>query len=149
MHALRLYSRLQDDAGLASTYGVLGRASLALGQWKNAARYHEVARAWYERIGDLYGLAHVADCLADLELAANNPSTATVHLYRAIELHYAVGNRHYAARSCRALGLVLRRLDCSDEVLNALNQVITFLETHGEASLAEFAGMLHGRLPGR
>lgn len=129
LHALELYLSTGDEAGAASTHGLLGRVSHAAGRPADALRHHRLAHHSYVRSGNLYGLAHTADCLAELELAAGNHGPAAEHLRVATEPHHRVGNLHYATRSCRNLRALLlfdpRRTAAATD---RLDQAVTHLE---------------------
>ena len=131
LEALGLYELLDDDTGTASTASLLGQACRALGTPGEARRYHRRAEHLYTRSGNLYGLAHVADSMAELESDAGRIEPAEAHLKRAIELHHQVGNLNYAAKSCRRL---LALMPDSAPVAELLSAAIAALEDNRTAA---------------
>jgi tetratricopeptide (TPR) repeat protein len=145
LEALGLYVSLGDDAAIAGTYSLLGRASQAVGSLTDAARYYRLAHDMYARTANHYGLAHVADCMAELELTADNHDRATEHLCRAIEMHQKVGNLTYAARSCRKLRSLLLRQGPPDARTEWLGTAITMLEKNRDVDAARILDLIAHR----
>ncbi|WP_447002563.1 ATP-binding protein [Saccharothrix isguenensis] len=136
--ALELYEGSGDDAATASTYSHLGRTCQALGEPTDAKRYHRLAENLYAKSDNLYGLAHVADSMAELESAAGRHRAAMTHLRRAVELHYKVGNLNYAAQSCRQLRSLLLDSDPAHALIEWLSQAIGTLEDNRKSEAAPF-----------
>lgn len=134
--ALKLYEGLGDDAATAGTFRLLGRTCQALGDPAEARRHHGLAERLYARSGNAYGLAHVADSMADLESTTGRDDLAEAHLRRAVELHYRAENLNYAARSCRRLRDLLLAIDPGHRSADLLSRAVAVLEDNRKAEAA-------------
>lgn len=136
--ALGLYLSIGDDAATAGTYSIIGRASHAVDKLIDARRYYQIADDLYARIENLYGLAHSADCMADLAMTTGDHEHAIEQLCRAIELHHQMGNVAYAARSCRKLRFLLLQQGTPDAHTKWRNKAIAILEANDETEDSVF-----------
>ncbi|MGW4116264.1 GNAT family N-acetyltransferase [Actinosynnema sp. NPDC004786] len=134
--ALKLYAGLGDDAATAGTFRLLGRTCQALGDPVEARRHHGLAQQLYARSDNAYGLAHVADSMADLESTTGRDDLAEAHLRRAVALHYRAENLNYAARSCRRLRDLLLASDPGHPSTDLLSRAIAVLEDNRKSEAA-------------
>ena len=86
---------------------------LALGNWAEAERRYDEARAWAEREDARLELGRVADGMARLRLATGKVGAALAHCTEAVDIFDAIGARLYLERAL-ALRFELQGIDGTD-----------------------------------
>jgi predicted ATPase/two-component SAPR family response regulator len=149
---LRLFKRLKDDRGMASTLQRLGGVAREQGRYPDAERHHMESMALFEAVGDRWGVASAHGYLGFASWLQGDTGRAKDECRQALELFRGLDDAEGTAWSLLSLGVVARiegDVTAAEELLGkskAISEEIGFKE--GIAWCFNELGLVAGRRGG-
>ncbi len=129
-HALRLYEKLDDRAGLARVTGNIGLAYDGIGEYALALEHLRRALAFHEELGNRHGMAMVTGVLGMVYKNIGDYARALDQTERALALHEELNDSLSVAWTTNIIGLILnvtadypRALECFERTLTSCTEL--------------------------
>ncbi|MGW5740802.1 BTAD domain-containing putative transcriptional regulator [Amycolatopsis sp. NPDC003861] len=147
--ALRLFSELGDDHGLALTRRNLALVDYNQGDRERSADEYRLALEGFRRVGDLVGEAHVLSQVARIELDAGGYGHAIEELNRALAICREVGGQRVETQVLYWLGEAMFRQRRYEQAELLTGVVLDMVRRNGDAVGESHALHTLGLIKGR
>jgi class 3 adenylate cyclase/tetratricopeptide (TPR) repeat protein len=129
--ALTIYEELGDLVSQVLILTNLGVGAFYGGRWDEALAFYEGGRELSLRIGDIVGVAVLADNAAEILIEQGRLEEAEASLRESLKLWKVSQYRYFKGQCLRFLGVVLARTDRFDEAMPLLEESRSELEHLG------------------
>lgn len=149
--ALNIYTQLEDDEGIASTYNSMGGMYQRMSLFDNAQECFFKALPLYRRAGNMNGVASVKNNIGIIHKQLDNLDLALDYYYQSMEIYNQEGSleRGYAS-VLNNIGIIFFEKGEYETSLDYYKRALESYESMGDvqgiATASHNTGMLHARL---
>ena len=130
-HALDIFERLGDQAGMASSYGQLGTLAQERGDYDEATRQYQHALDIFERLDDQANMATAYHQLGNVAYLRGNYDEATRQYQHALDIDERLGDQADMAQTYHQLGMLAQDRGDYDEATRQYQRSLDIKERLG------------------
>lgn len=127
-----LYAQLEDDMGLAQSWGTIGEALYQLGRLAESLEAHQTAFDKYQQLNHDKGSTVSLNCIGNVYLSFSDYQKALSYYRRAMEIYRKKPDSNLYAILLNNMGHIYKETQSYDKALEYFSQSLAIREKNGE-----------------